>query len=129
MAFSATVERPRWPIGNGASNNGPVGGVGNADGMELDLTGEIFYWRGPAPYHYIRVPGPESTRLRSVAKDVTYGWGMIPVLATMGDTEWETSLFPKDGGYLIPIKDAVRDAEGVDDGDVVTIRLTVALPE
>ena len=37
-----------------------------------------------------------------------------------------TSLFPKDGGYLVPVKDAVRRAEGLEQGDVVTVQLTVA---
>ena len=57
---------------------------------------------------------------------MTYGWGMIPVRARIGATEWETSLFPKDGLYVVPLKDAVRRAERLDDGDTVTVRLTVA---
>jgi hypothetical protein len=51
---------------------------------------------------------------------------MIPVLAQVGDTEWETSLFPKNGLYVVPLKDAVRAAEGLDEGETVTVRLTVA---
>ena len=51
---------------------------------------------------------------------------MIPVLARIGGTEWETSLFPKNGLYVVPLKDAVRQAEGLDDGETVTVRLTVA---
>ena len=38
-----------------------------------------------------------------------------------------TSLFPKNGGFLVPVKDAVRDAEAVNDGDVVDVRLTIRL--
>ncbi len=93
--------------------------------MDLELTGEIFHWRGPSPYHFVRVPEAQVEVLRSVAKEVTYGWGMIPVELALGDTVWETSLWPKDGGYLVPVKDRVREAEGVDEGDVVTLRLTV----
>ena len=58
---------------------------------------------------------------------VTYGWGMVPVTVGLGDTAWTTSLWPKDGGYVVPLKAAVRRAEGVELGDVVTLRLTVAL--
>jgi hypothetical protein len=61
-----------------------------------------------------------------VSTGVTDGWGMIPVRARVGATEWETSLFPKDGLYVVPLKDAVRRAEGLDEGDTVTVRLTVA---
>jgi hypothetical protein len=97
--------------------------------MELELTGEIFYWRGPAPYHYVRVPAEQSAAIRAVAAQVSYGWGMIPVVARLADTEWTTALFPKDGRYLVPIKDAVRNAEGIDDGDLVTILLIIATPD
>lgn len=103
-------------------------GIGHAGAVELELSGEIFYWRGPAPYYYVRVPERQSARIRAVANRVTYGWGVIPVVAVIGDTDWRTSLFPKDGGYLIPIKKMVRDAEGVDDGDIVGIRLTITVP-
>jgi hypothetical protein len=51
---------------------------------------------------------------------------MVPVRARIGATEWTTSLFPKDGRYLIPVKTAVRRAERLDEGDTVTIALTVA---
>ena len=94
--------------------------------MQLEFTGEIFYWRGPAPWLFVAVPEPESDALRSIAKRVTYGWGMIPVTAWMGKTRWQTSLFPKEGGYVVPIKVVVQRAERVGEGDVVTIRLEVS---
>jgi hypothetical protein len=50
---------------------------------------------------------------------------MIPVRGRVGDTDFDTSLWPKDGRYVVPLKDAVRDAEGVVEGDVVTVTLTV----
>lgn len=56
---------------------------------------------------------------------VTYGWGMIPVAARIGSTSWTTSLFPKDGRYIVPLKVVVRRAEGIDDGDVVSVELEV----
>jgi Domain of unknown function (DUF1905) len=57
---------------------------------------------------------------------VTYGWGVIPVRARIGCSEFRTSLIPKDGGYVVPLKDAVRRAEGLGEGDVVTVRLSLA---
>lgn len=94
--------------------------------MDLDVTGEVWHWRGPAPYYFVTVPDQESAHVRAMSSAVTYGWGMIPVRARIGATEWETSLFPKDGRYVVPVKDAVRRAEGVDEGDTVELRLTVA---
>jgi hypothetical protein len=96
------------------------------DEPDLGVTGDVWYWRGPSPYYFVTVPEEESRRLHEVSAEVTYGWGMIPVRARIGGTEWETSLFPKDGLYVVPLKDAVRRAEGLEDGDTVTVRLTVA---
>lgn len=91
----------------------------------MEFRGEIWTWRGPAPYHFVTVPAEDAEVLQSAAAAVTYGWGMIPVAARIGDTRWTTSLFPKDGGYVVPLKDAVRDAEGLAVGDSVAILLSV----
>jgi len=96
--------------------------------MHLDFTGDIWEWRGPSPYYFVTVPDEQSAHLNDVSTGVTYGWGMIPVRARIGATEWGTSLFPKNGLYVVPLKDAVRRAERLDEGDTVTVRLTVADP-
>lgn len=93
--------------------------------MDLEFSGEIWFWRGPAPYHFVSVPDEESRELQASASLVTYGWGMIPVTARIGETEWTTSLWPKDGRYVVPLKVKVQQAEGLALGDVVTVRLTV----
>jgi hypothetical protein len=93
--------------------------------MEFTFAGEIVWWRGPAPYHFVAMPADDARALGQVANRLTYGWGCIPVRATIGATDFTTSLFPKDGGYLLPIKDAVRKAEGLGLGDGVLVHLTV----
>ena len=93
----------------------------------MEFSGEMWFWRGPSPYHFVTVPDAESVELEAVSRSVTYGWGMIPVAATVGTTAWTTSLFPKDGGYIVPMKDVVRRAEGLEVGDMVTVRLAVDL--
>jgi hypothetical protein len=95
--------------------------------MELQFTGALVHWRGPSPFHFVAVPEPESEAIRDVAASVTYGWGVIPVTASIGGTTFTTSLFPKDGGYLVPVKAAVRRAEQLELDDAVTVRLTLAL--
>jgi uncharacterized protein DUF1905 len=94
--------------------------------VELEFSGEVWFWRGPSPYHFVTVPEDESAELQETAALVSYGWGMIPVEAGIGSTRWRTSLFPRSGGYVVPLKDLVRDAEGIDVGDTVTVRLVVA---
>lgn len=93
--------------------------------LELEFDGEIIEWRGPAPFHFVPVPEDEAVIIAEVASAVTYGWGVIPVTAVIGATTYTTSLFPKNGGYLVPVKDAVRRAEGLLLGDDVTIRLVL----
>jgi Domain of unknown function (DUF1905) len=93
--------------------------------VQLGFAGEVWSWRGPAPYHFVWVPEDECEDLAETAAAVTYGWGMIPVTVQIGETEWTTSLWPKDGAYVVPLKDKVRRAEGIELGDVVDIRLTV----
>ena len=93
--------------------------------MDLRFRGEVWQWRGPAPYDFVSVPQAECHELRATASVVSYGWGMIPVTIRIGDTEWRTSLWPKDGRYVVPLKDRVRAAEGIELGDTVDVRLTV----
>ena len=93
--------------------------------MEVEFSGEIWHWRGPSPYHFVTVPGEQCEALEDVAPMVSYGWGMIPVAAEIGETRWTTSLFPKDGAYVVPLRAAVRRAEGLDVGDIVSLRLSV----
>ncbi len=63
--------------------------------MRLEFSGDLWYWRGPSPFHFITVPEDESVELEAASHLVTYGWGMIPVTAQIGDTTWTTSLYPK----------------------------------
>jgi len=93
--------------------------------MDLEFTGEMWWWKGPAPWHFVTVPEPECMELEAASALVTYGWGMIPVTARIGGTSWKTSLFPKDGRYIVPVKARVRHAEGLDVGDTMTVRLAV----
>jgi hypothetical protein len=93
--------------------------------MTIEFTGEIFYWRGPAPFLFVAVPEEPSRDLKAISALVTYGWGVIPVHAQIGKTEWKTSLFPKNGRYLVPIRMSVQKSEKLDVGDSVTIQLEV----
>lgn len=93
--------------------------------MRIEFRGSIWHWRGPAPFYFVTVPDDDSRELKAVSGAVTYGWGMIPVTARIGSTTWKTSLFPKDGRYLVPLKDAVRRSEGLAEGDEVGVVLEV----
>jgi hypothetical protein len=93
--------------------------------MIIEFTGTIWFWKGPAPWYFVTVPAKQSRDLKAISGAVTYGWGVIPVDVQVGTTVWKTSLFPKDGRYLVPIKTSVRRAENLAEGDSVTLRLEV----
>jgi hypothetical protein len=93
--------------------------------MDLEFSGELWFWKGPAPWHFVTVPDEQCGALEATSTLVTYGWGMIPVAARIGGTGWTTSLWPKDGRYIVPVKAWVRRAEGLALGDVVTVGLAV----
>jgi hypothetical protein len=93
--------------------------------MDLEFAGTVIEWRGPSPYYFVAVPADDAADINEVAAMATYGWGVIPVEARIGDITFETSLFPKDGGYLLPLKDAVRKPQGISAGDEVTVEMTI----
>ena len=93
--------------------------------MNIEFDGTIWFWKGPAPWYFVTIPAKQCRDLSAISRVVTYGWGMIPVNVWIGKTEWKTSLFPKDGRYIVPIKASVRKAESLEEGDKVTVRLEV----
>lgn len=93
--------------------------------MDWEFDAEVFQWRGPAPYFFVATPEHVNEFLRDHLGELTYGWGCIPARVRIGATEVTTSLMPRDGVYLVPMKVVLRRAEGVDDGDVVQVRLRV----
>ena len=95
--------------------------------VDLEFDGEVVYWRGPSPYRFVTIPEAECREIANLSSLVTYGWGVIPVTAQLGTTTWKTSLFPKRGRYLLPVRDAVRTAEEIEIGDVVRVRLAIEL--
>lgn len=95
------------------------------DGLEATFRGTVVPWRGPAPYHFVALPPELAAAVRALAPLVSYGWGVVPVRARIGATAFSTSLVPRDGGYLLPIRDAVRRAERLVAGDPVEVTLLV----
>jgi hypothetical protein len=91
--------------------------------VDIEFTDTVFEWRGPAPYHFVWVPDDDAALIEELASALTYGWGMIPVAVTVGETTWTTSLWPKDGSYVVPLKDKVRNAERIALGDEIDVRL------
>lgn len=93
--------------------------------LTLAFESTIFEWRGPSPYFFAAIPSQHTDAVRHAAKLASYGWGVVPVEAIIADVTFTTSLFPKDEGYLLPIKDKVRRAARVTAGDSIRVKMTV----
>lgn len=93
--------------------------------LRLAFTATLIEWRGPAPYVYAPLPLEAAAAVRGVAKAASYGWGVIPVRATIDGVAFTTSLFPRDGTYLLPLKVAVRKRTSVTVGDSVAVEMTI----
>jgi len=96
--------------------------------VPYEFSGEVWYWRGPAPFYFVTVPDDVSVELQAASSFVSYGWGMIPVSVEIGESTWTTSLWPKGHLYVVPLKAAIRRAEDIEDGDVIDVRLEVGSP-
>ena len=92
---------------------------------EIVFSGIVFEWRGPSPYYFVSIPAKESVKIKERAAQLTYGWGVIPVSGTIGATEFTTSLIPKDGIYLLPIKNVVRFGENLEVNHEVQVSITL----
>jgi hypothetical protein len=104
-------------------------GEDDDDGAELTLSFDstVIYWRGPAPFFYAPAPPGAAAEIGRVARAATYGWGCIPVMASVGGVAFKTSLFPKDGTFLLPLKVAVRRQTDIPAGDTIAVEMTIRL--
>lgn len=93
--------------------------------LELSFEAKVVHWRGPAPFFFAPVPDRQAPEVQEAARLASYGWGVVPVTAVIGDVRFTTSLFPRSGTYLLPLKDAVRRATGVTEGDIVAVTMTI----
>lgn len=96
--------------------------------LAITFQSEIIEWRGPAPFFFAAIPDAHTDDVRAAARAASYGWGVVPVDASIAGMSFQTSLFPRDGGYLLPIKAAIRARTGLGLGDRPMIAIRVAIP-
>ncbi|MFB7885677.1 DUF1905 domain-containing protein [Microbacterium sp. NPDC056057] len=96
--------------------------------MIIEFDGDVFRWdaREDAAWFFTSVPPELSEEIREIPRPYR-GFGSVRVRAQIGGSEWTTSIFPSSdsGSYVLPLKKAVRVAEGLVDGGPVTVRLEV----
>lgn len=92
---------------------------------EWRFAATLVEWRGPAPFVFAPIPDGLTGEIHFAARTASYGWGCVPVEARVGDIDFTTSLFPRDAGYMLPVKLAVRRRAGVAPGDEVDARIRI----
>jgi hypothetical protein len=92
--------------------------------MDMEFEGQVVEWRGPAPYYFVAIPEEESGDIKFAAKGLEY-WGQVPVIVRIRDIEFTTALFPRQGRYLLPLKDVVRRSADIQLDDLLTVALRV----
>lgn len=95
------------------------------DFMRISFKAKVWLYDGPAAWHFITLPKDIAAEINHSHGHLKRGWGSLPVAVTIGDSRWETSIFPdkKSGSYILPLKKAVRMAEGLRDGDYAEVGL------
>lgn len=89
------------------------------------LRSKVWVYPGMAAWRFIGIPEKIGAEIKKRFGVHARGWGSLPVSATIGHTTWDTSIFPdkKSGSYLLPLKAAVRKAEGIDYDSTVSYRI------
>lgn len=98
--------------------------------MALSLysfSAEVWEYDGPAAWFFVSVPEDDADDIDEIYGSRAGGFGSIRVEVTIGATTWQTSLFPdsKRKTYVLPVKKAVRRAEGLVDGSITVVDLEV----
>lgn len=97
--------------------------------MTYEFDAELWLWqaRQADSWTFMSLPPDVADDILDVAAPVVRGFGSVRVEVTLGATVWRTSLFPDKsrGTYVLPIKKAVRTAEGLSAGDRSRVRLTL----
>jgi hypothetical protein len=93
--------------------------------MAYTFTAELWRWDARDAWFFVSLPVDVADELEDQA-GARKGFGSIRVRVEIGSTAWSTSVFPdsKQGTFVLPIKRAVRESEGLAEGDRVAIRLS-----
>ncbi|MEO8724200.1 MAG: DUF1905 domain-containing protein [Sphingobium sp.] len=90
--------------------------------------GQVILWNAEkASWHFLDITGDVVGEIHFASMGRTGGFGSVKVRATIGQTSWATSLFPHKatGGFVLPLKAAVRKSEGIAAGDEIEVMLEI----
>jgi hypothetical protein len=91
----------------------------------FEFTAELWRYTGAAAWYFVTLPHDVTDDIDEIIGDEHHGFGAVRVEVTVGASTWRTSIFPDNASasFVLPVKKAIRVAEGLDDGSPVTVRL------
>ena len=100
-------------------------------GEGVTFTAELWRWTArkdsadAGAWCFVTLPVDLADDLRERAGEPR-GFGSVRVRARVGDTTWDTSVFPDaaSGSFVLPVKKSVRTAAGVAEGDLLTVTVS-----
>lgn len=94
----------------------------------FDFVAPLWLYPGEGGWRFVTVPAEIAEEITDLSAGSRRGFGSVKVAVTVGETSWQTSVFPDgaSGTYLLPVKKSVRTAEGLEDGDDVLVRLELS---
>lgn len=97
------------------------------DQQRFEFASKLWRHQGDAAWYFITLPLDVADDIEELTAPARRGFGSVRVEVTIGATVWRTSLFPdnKAESYVLPVKQAVRSAEAIDDGDEVRVRIAL----
>ena len=98
-------------------------------GPNFTFTAELWEYSGKGAWIFVSVPPGQAEDIRHLTDGRRGGFGSVKVAVTINGSHWSTSLFlsSEDGTFILPVKKAIRQAEQVEAGDPVTVRLELLL--
>ncbi|WP_420453156.1 DUF1905 domain-containing protein [Ilumatobacter sp.] len=95
------------------------------------FTGELWEWVSRTSWFFVSLPEETTDLIDERHGGSTAGFGSLPVEVTVGSTTWRTSIFPskEEATFVLPVKKAVRVAEGIEPGGSVEVEITVLVDD
>ena len=96
--------------------------------MEFTFVAEVWRYQGDASWFFVTLPEGVSDEIADLQQGPRRGFGAVRVRVRTGPCDWRTSIFPdtKRGSYILPVKKAVRQAAGLEDGSPAEFTLELA---
>jgi len=88
------------------------------------FTADLWEWRSRANWYFVSLPEDAAAEIQALPMPPR-GFGSIPVRALIGGTAFETSIFPSEGTFVLPVRKSVREREGLEPGGLVVVELDI----